>query len=202
VDYLEGLFLGKLWSDTDFENRRHLGLFTLYGFLVALIFSYRYLTGRPLIFLGSFGTLQLVLFILLFLACPFICFRYYRMPLWGKLLVIFEKIAKAVLVIDLTVHLAIPQVKVQVGGLQDYLVNYLNSTLEKYTEKFAAEAGSFATVMGVLMGGIHTVLVFVLIIALAIVVPGLVFLLIRYIQFGYDWVIDKLILKKYFRFRR
>ena len=202
MDYLEGLFLGKLWSDTDFENRRHLGLFTLYGFLVALIFSYRYLTGRPLIFLGSFGTLQLVLFILLFLACPFICFRYYRMPLWGKLLVIFEKIAKAVLVIDLTVHLAIPQVKVQVGGIQDYLVNYLNSTLEKYTEKFAAEAGSFATVMGVLMGGIHTVLVFVLIIALAIVVPGLVFLLIRYIQFGYDWVIDKLILKKYFRFRR
>ena len=202
MDYLEGLFLGKLWSDTDFENRRHLGLFTLYGFLVALIFSYRYLTGRPLIFLGSFNTLQMVLLILLFLACPFICFRYYRMPLWGKLLVIFEKIAKAVLVIDLTVHLAIPQVKVQVGGLQDYLVNYLNSTLEKYTEKFAAEAGSFATVMGVLMGGIHTVLVFVLIIALAIVVPGLVFLLIRYIQFGYDWIIDKLILKKYFRFRR
>ncbi|MCR5527897.1 MAG: hypothetical protein K6F49_01625 [Saccharofermentans sp.] len=202
MDYLEGLFLGKLWSDTDFENRRHLGLFTLYGFLVALIFSYRYLTGRPLFFIGGFGTIQLVLLIILFLACPFICFRYYRMPFWGKLLVIFEKIAKAVLVIDLTVELAIPRVKVQVGGLQDYLIGYLNSTLETYTEKFASEAGSFATVMGVLMGGIHTVLVFVGIIALAVIVPGLVFLLIRYVQFGYDWVIDKLILKKYFRFRR
>ena len=199
---MEGLFLGKLWSDTDFENRRHLGLFTLYGFLVALIFSYRYLTGRPLFFIGGFGTIQLVLLIILFLACPFICFRYYRMPFWGKLLVIFEKIAKAVLVIDLTVELAIPRVKVQVGGLQDYLIGYLNSTLETYTEKFASEAGSFATVMGVLMGGIHTVLVFVGIIALAVIVPGLVFLLIRYVQFGYDWVIDKLILKKYFRFRR
>ena len=202
MDYLEGLFLGKLWSDTDFENRRHLGLFTLYGFLVALIFSYRYLTGRPLFFIGGFGTIQLVLLIILFLACPFICFRYYRMPFWGKLLVIFEKIAKAVLVIDLTVELAIPRVKVQVGGLQDYLIGYLNSTLETYTEKFASEAGSFATVMGVLMGGIHTVLVFVGIIALAVIVPGLVFILIRYVQFGYDWVIDKLILKKYFRFRR
>lgn len=202
MDYLEGLFLGKLWSDTDFENRRHLGLFTLYGFLVALIFSYRYLTGRPLFFLGGFGTIQTVLLVLLFLGCPFICFRYYRMPFWGKLLVIFEKIAKAVLVIDLTVELAIPRVKVQVGGLQDYLIGYLNSTLETYTEKFASEAGSFATVMGVLMGGIHTVLVFVGIIALAVIVPGLVFLLIRYVQFGYDWIIDKLILKKYFRFRR
>ena len=37
---------------------------------------------------------------------------------------------------------------------------------------------------------------------LSIILPGLVFLLIRYVQFGYDWVIDKLILKKYFRFRR
>lgn len=202
MDYIEGLFLGKLWSDTDFENRKHIGLFVLYGLLCDVIILYAYLLGKSFPGIFLFGAIQFVLFILLFVANPFICFRYYRMPLWGKLLVIFEKIAKAVLVIDLTVHLAIPQVKVQVGGLQDYLVNYLNSTLEKYTEKFAAEAGSFATVMGVLMGGIHTVLVFVLIIALAIVVPGLVFLLIRYIQFGYDWVIDKLILKKYFRFRR
>lgn len=202
MDYFEGLFLGKLWSDTDFENRRHAGLFVLYGFFVSLVFSYRYLTGKSFYFIGSFNTIQLVFLILLFLACPFICFRYYRMPLWGKLLVLLEKIGKAVLIINLTVSLAIPKVRVQADGLQDFLINYLNGTLEKYTEKFAAEAGSFATVMGVLMGGIHTVLVFVLILALALIIPGVIFLLVRLVQYGYDWLIDKLILKKFFRFRR
>jgi len=202
VDYFEGLFLGKLWSDTDFENRRHVGLFILYGFFVSLVFSYRYLTGRAFYIVGNFNTVQLVFLILLFLACPFICFRYYRMPLWGKLLVLLEKICKTVMIVNLTVSLAIPRVRIEAGGLQTFLINYLNGTLEKYTEKFSAEAGSFATVMGVLMGGIHTVLVFVLILAAALVIPGVVFLIIRLVQFGYDWLIDKLVLKKFFRFRR
>ena len=118
MDYLEGLFLGKLWSDTDFENRRHLGLFTLYGFLVALIFSFRYLTGRPLLFLGSFNTLQLVLLILLFLACPFICFRYYRMPLWGKLLVLLENLYMHMLIVGFTVSNLLPRLTVQSGDLR------------------------------------------------------------------------------------
>ena len=121
---------------------------------------------------------------------------------WKKALSLLLSIALVLCLLPTSAFAMQVFVKVQVGGLQDYLIGYLNSTLETYTEKFASEAGSFATVMGVLMGGIHTVLVFVGIIALAVIVPGLVFLLIRYVQFGYDWVIDKLILKKYFRFRR
>ena len=45
MDYLEGLCLGRLWSDTDFENRRHLSLFLLYGVFVDLLVVYNYLTG-------------------------------------------------------------------------------------------------------------------------------------------------------------
>ena len=45
VDYLEGLLLGRLWSDTDFENRRHLSLFLLYGVFVDLLVVYNYMTG-------------------------------------------------------------------------------------------------------------------------------------------------------------
>ena len=36
LDYAEGLFLGRYWSDTDFENRRHIELFLLYGVLTTI----------------------------------------------------------------------------------------------------------------------------------------------------------------------
>ena len=87
LDYLEGLLLGKLWSDTDYENRRHFGLFVLYGLFVDAIVLYIYILNKGLFGFGSIGPIHIAVFVLLFLANPFICFRYYRMPLWGKLLI-------------------------------------------------------------------------------------------------------------------
>lgn len=201
MDYLEGLFLGDLWSDTDFENRRHYALFILYGLLTDVFFLLKYWTGSAILTIGNGEVWKIVIFILLFLACPFLCFRYYRMPLWGKILVLFEKIMKTVIVLDLTIRFATPFIKVSSDGLQDYMISFLNSTLENYTEKFAADAGSFSTVMGVLAGGIHVVLVCVLVIVAAIVIPGLVFIVVRYVQKGYDFIIKQLILRRFFQYR-
>ena len=198
MDYLEGLFLGKLWSDTDYENRRHLGLFVLYGLLVDSIVLFNYFIGKSLLWTGRFGVLQIVLLSLLFLACPFICFRYYRMPIAGKIAILFEKVFKSYLIVSMTVGLMMSRITIDKSGFQDYVVNYLNGTLEKYTETFAASAGSFATVLAVLAGGIHVVLTVVLIIATAVVIPGLVYLAVKFLQYGYDWLINKYVIKRFF----
>lgn len=197
MDYLEGLFLGKLWSDTDFENRKHVALFLLYGLFVDAIVLYSYFTGRFIAGLGNAGILQYVIYAVLFLACPFICFKYYRMPFWGKLIVLLEKFLKAVLVVNFTATLVLPRLTVKSSGLQDFLVTYLNGTLETYTEKMYSSAGTFATVLGVITGGIHVVFVFVLVLLAAILLPGLVFFIFRFIQFGYDWIINKAIIKRF-----
>lgn len=202
MDYMEGLFLGKLWSDTDFENRRHAALFILYGLFVDILLLASYLGGSNILGTGAASVVRIVFYVVLFLGCPFLCFKYYRMPLWGKILVLFEKVIKTFFIMGMTIELILPRIKIQTSGLQDYLVDYLNSTLEKYTLRFAADGGSFSTVMGVLTGGIHVVLVVVLIIAAAILLPGLIFLLFRALQFVYDWIIDKLIIKKFFRYKK
>ena len=88
MDYLEGLLLGRLWSDTDFENRKHFGLFIIYGLLVDAIIFYIYIVGKGLLGFGIIGPLHIAVFTLLFLANPFICFRYYRMPWWGKIFIL------------------------------------------------------------------------------------------------------------------
>ncbi|MCQ2531302.1 MAG: hypothetical protein MJ093_01185 [Saccharofermentans sp.] len=202
MDYMEGLFLGKLWSDTDFENRRHVGLFILYGLFVDVLLLLSYFSGANVLGAGVMGTVRLVFYILLFMACPFLCFRYYRMPLWGKILVLIEKAVKTLFIVGITIGIVLPRIKIQSGGLQDYLVDYLNQTLEKYTLRFASDGGSFSTVMGVLAGGVHVVFVVVLILAASVLIPGLIYLAFRLLQFAYDWVIDKLVIKKFFRYKR
>ena len=56
--------------------------------------------------------------------------------------------------------------------------------------------------MGVLTGGIHVVLVIVLVIAALILIPGLFVLIFKAVQYFYDLLVDRLILRRYFRHRR
>jgi len=202
LDYAEGLFLGRYWSDTDFENRRHVELFLLYGVLTSLLFVIAYWTGRPVLGVGSFGVFPTVMLILLSVLNPLICFRYYRMPLWGKFCILFGKVVKAYLVMSLTVSLALPKLTVKSDGLRDFLIDFLNSTLENYTQHFASGGGSFATVMGVLAGGIHVVLVTVLMIAALVVLPGVFVIVYKAVQYVYDFAVDRLILRRFFRYKR
>lgn len=194
--------LGRLWSDTDYENRKHFWLFIIYGLLCNCIVLYTYLFSMRLLGFGDVSMPLFAAFIVLFVASPFINFRYYRMPLWGKLLVLAEKIFKSYLVLSYTVSLMLPRLTVNVSDLQPFVIDYLNKTLETYTTKYAASSGSFATVTGVLAGGLHVILMILLNIAIVMVVPGLIYIAFRVAQFIWDWLINTLILKRFFPSKR
>lgn len=194
--------LGKLWSDTDYENRKHFWLFIIYGLLCNCIVLYIYILGRTFLGFGLVGMPLFAAFIILFVASPFINFRYYRMPLWGKILVLAEKIFKSYLVLSYTVSLILPKLTVSVGDLQTFIVDYLNKTLETYTTKYAASSGSFATVTGVLAGGLHVMMVVLINLAVIMVIPGLIYIAFRVAQFVWDWLINTLILKRFFPSKR
>lgn len=190
--------LGRLWSDTDYENRKHFWLFIIYGLLTNSFVLYAYILGKKLLWCGDFGMPLFAAFIVLFVASPFICFRYYRMPFWGKLIILAEKIFKSYLVLSYTVSLMLPRLTVNVGDLQTFVIDYLNKTLETYTTKYAASSGSFATVTGVLAGGLHVVLVLLGNFIVVMAVPGLIYIAFRICQFVWDWLINTLILKRFF----
>ncbi len=194
--------LGRLWSDTDYENRKHFWLFIIYGLLCNCIVLYTYLFSMRLLGFGDVSMPLFAAFIVLFVASPFINFRYYRMPLWGKLLVLAEKIFKSYLVLSYTVSLMLPRLTVNVSDLQPFVIDYLNKTLETYTTKYAASSGSFATVTGVLAGGLHVILMILLNLAIVMVVPGLIYIAFRVAQFIWDWLINTLILKRFFPSKR
>ncbi len=194
MDYLEGLFLGPLWSDTDYENRRHTGLFLSYGLFVVGAIVYSYLTGGLSDLLAGHQILKIVLLMLLFLASPFMCFRYYRMPIWVKLPVLLAETIKYFLMTVLMTTWVMPYTHVAPETLQQNMIGFLNKTLETSTERFAASAGTFSTVLGVITGGVYLLFLAFAVLILAVLIPGTVFLLVRMLQYGYDKLIHMFVL--------
>jgi len=197
VDYLEGLFLGVQWSDTDFENRRHFGSLILYSIFLIGVLMYHYFTGALSGMVTGNETLKFVLYLVLFLACPFICFRYYRFPIWAKIPILFVQAGKQLLLSMLILSWVRPKMTLPPGELKDALVDFLNGTLESHTLRYSESAGTFATVIGVISGGVYVVFVFIIGIAIALILPGVVFVLARLLQLGYDKVIAKFVLTEH-----
>ena len=194
MDYFEGLFLGTLWSDTDFENRRHFGLFFLYGLTIIAMIGLHFFTGQFHWLLAEDQLIKLIVLLILFLASPFLHFRYYRFPLWGKLPVLFLGICKYASATFLMTTFVMPYTQVTMLELQENGINFLNQTLESSTERFAEVAGTFSTVLGVISGGVYLMFLFVLVGFLAIILPGTILLLFRFLQHGYDKLIATFIL--------
>jgi len=194
VDYFEGLFLGSMWSDTDFENRRHTGLFIGFGVLLCAMIALSYLSGYFSVLLGGARIVKLVIFLLLFFASPFLCFRYYRMRIWGKLPILLAGFIKHAAFALFATTWIMPFLNLSVSQIGEKLLDFLNSTLESNIEKFSDSAGSFSTVFGVLTGGIYVVFLAVIVVLLAIMVPGTIILLFRQLQYGYDKLVAKFVL--------
>ncbi len=197
MDYLEGLFLGVQWSDTDFENRRHISSLVLYGVLVNLLIAMCFFTGALSEVLKGNFIVKSALFLVLFFACPFICFRYYRYPIWVKLPILAVQAFKQVLLTLMITSWVLPQIKVSSGDIQKLLMDYLNSTLETWTASFEESVGSFATVLGVITGGVYVVFVFMSAVFLALIIPGILFFIVRMLQLAYDKLVAKFILSDY-----
>lgn len=196
MDYLEGLFLGPLWSDTDYENRRHTGLFLLYGLSVVGLIAYSYFTGGFHSLLAEQQIVKIILLMLLFLASPFLCFRYYRMPVWVKLPILLAEAGKYFLLTVLMTTWVMPYTNVSLETLQQNMIGFLNKTLETSTERFAASAGTFSTVLGVISGGVYLLFLASAVLILALLIPGTVFLLVRMLQYGYDKLVHTFVLSQ------
>ncbi len=194
MDYLEGLFLGSLWSDTDYENRRHMSLFVLYGMAVCGIVVLSYFTGKFASILSGQQLLKYAVFFTLFLASPFLHFRYYRFPLWGKLPVLLLDALKYFVLTVILTSWVMPFLSFSAVDMQTKVVDFLNHTLETSTKMFVQSAGTFSTVLGVITGGIYVVFLFAVVLVLAVLVPGTFFLIVRLIQRGYDYLVSKFIM--------
>ena len=197
MDYLEGLCLGTAWSDTDYANRKHLTSFFVFGLVVSAMFTFYVFLGRfSFIFSGN-TDIKMILLILLFIAAPFLSFHYYRFPIYLKIPILALQFIKILLAVSLALSLISPKIDINFADVQIFVMEFANQTLESSVNRFSDSAGTFSTVVGVVMGGVYMALLGILIVFGALIIPGIIVLVLRMLQFGYDFLIARLVLRKY-----
>jgi len=195
LDYFEGLLLGPQWSDTDYANRRHFFSFFFFGVAVCMLALIFIFTGELSFFLiGNLGG-KLTALIVLFLATPFISFRYYRLPIFGKIPILLLHALKLLLVISVLSAVVLPMIHFDFAEAQVFLIDFVNKTLEDSVQRFSTDSGSFSTILGVVAGGLYFVFLFLILFLGAVLIPGLSILFFRLLQWGYDKLIAFTVLK-------
>ncbi len=197
MDYMEGLLLGRFFTDTDYENKKHPGLFIFYGLLVSLALGLSLFSQSVSGLVEGSSVIKGVLFMVLFLATPFMAFRYYRYPMAVRFLLLLLQGLKYFLLTLLFINLLLPRFQFSESELRTNLISFLNQTLESFTAQFSGSAGNLSMIFGVLVGGLYLLFLAVLILAAAVILPGLVFIMVKYIQRAYDLLVVRLYLRKY-----
>ena len=197
MDYFEGLCLGARWSDTDYSNRRHLASFFFLGLTVCTI-VFLYWIGGYFSFLtvGDFET-KLGVLIALFILSPFLSFRYHRMPIFVKIPILLLQGSKYLLVLAVVSAYYVPMINISFPDAQMLIIEFINKTLEDSVNNFSESTGSFSTILGVIVGGLYFVLLFLGIFFVALLIPGLIVLTYRLLQYGYDSLMARFVLKRF-----
>ena len=197
MDYLEGLCLGSAWSDTDYANRKHLTSFFVFGLIVSVMFVFYVFLGRFSLIFSESIDIKMFLLIFLFVAAPFLSFRYYKFPVYLKIPILILQLIKILLAISLILSLISPKINVNFADVQTFIIEFANQTLESSVARFTNSAGTFSTVIGVVMGGVYMALLGILIVFASLIAPGIIILCLRMLQYGYDFLVARLVLRKY-----
>lgn len=185
MDFLEGTLLGPLWSDTDYQTRRHTGfnLFISLMFWLYLFYAFYRINSSGTPFLLADNILNWT-FIgsILFLISPLLCLIYYKSPLIARFAILFTQFAKY-----LSLYLAFfkwlaPSLEIDFSTTLTSVTVFLNDTvgtaIEYYTERYQT-SGLFASTA---ILGIVAFIVGLVILSLCVCLPFLYFKLLRWLQ--------------------
>lgn len=188
MDYLEGVLLGPVWSDTDYENRSHKGAALLSSVAFWLAFVYLLLqfysdTLSPLL---QTPTIWLGIFIGGLLITPILSYYYYDLPFIVRIIVLAIQAAKYLAAILLIYSLIVPAISLNFETLLPDALEWMDSTVGTFVERNTEVYELF----GLLVSGIVIVLLgalAVILLLLAIVFAPIVLLqAIKYIQRLFD----------------
>lgn len=188
MDFLEGALLGRYWSDTDFETRRHKGLALLLSacFWGAVLLGAFLINFRSLPFLLSQRMSWLLLYVILFLVNPAIGFYYYKLPLILRFGALGALLLKFVSLYMGIVAAVIPLLRVPADFSLNTILGFFEETVGNYVETQAETYGW----NGLMLSGIVSVLImgiaFLLIAYLLVKLPQWIYKTASWIQRVYD----------------
>jgi len=197
MDFLEGFLMGPIWSDTEYETRRHTGFYWLIGWLAIAAFAWLVIfpAKRPG-FLNMPGFLPVLLFFLLSLGSPFACRYYYRLNIMLKLGILLLQIVKFGFAFVALFQFWLPRIQLDLATLPATLLDYVNKTVARTSDFFATLGSGLGMMMGIISGGLIIVLTFAGGLLAATLIPALYLVIAKLIQRGIDLLARTTVIKE------
>lgn len=196
MDYLEGFLIGPVWSDTDYETRRHYHAHVLLALLFAGAFFL--LTLKPdwaaKVVVVDYP-LSFILLGALVVLTPILSSFYYRIPLVLRPLVLLVYVFKYVLLFYLILHFLSGFVPETVADLPQLIMTRMDHHITQTTGFFQFAGSLFGMILGIVFGGLWIVAEALLLVAAAIVVPLIIIGLFKLLQLLLDRLLEAVLFR-------
>lgn len=187
MDFMEGFLLGPIWSDTEYETRRHAGFYWFIGWLACALFVLlEVFPDKTPGWMAMPGFLPVLLFAMLALASPLACRFYYRLNIVFKLGILAVEVVKFGFAFVALFQYVLANVNVDIAALPQATLEYVNQTVAKTTEYFTGLGEGLGMLVGIAAGGLQIVLTFAGGVLIASLIPVIFLLVLRLIQRGID----------------
>lgn len=187
MDFLEGFLMGPVWSDTEYETRRHIGFFWLIGWLFLAVFAYFLVyPDKAPAWLAMPTVLPYIFFFFLSLVTPLICRFYYRLNIALKIPILALLAIKFAFGFLAFLHFWQSRITVDLSTLPQTSLEYINTVIARSTDYFSSLGDGTSMLVGIITGGLLIVLTFAGGLLAATVLPALYLVLMKLIQRGID----------------
>jgi len=187
MDFLEGFLMGPVWSDTEYETRRHIGFFWLIGWLFLAVFAYFLLyPDKAPAWMSMPAYLPYILFFVMALLTPFACRYYYKLNIMLKVAILILLAAKFAFGFLAFLHFWQSRITVDLATMPQTMLEYINAVIARSTEYFSGLGDGTSMLVGIIAGGLLIVLTFAGGLLIATVLPALFLVLMKIIQRGID----------------
>jgi hypothetical protein len=187
MDFLEGFLLGPVWSDTEYETRRHTGFYWFIGWLCCFVFAYLVITpdAAPN-WLGMPRFLPVLLFAVFVMISPLACRYYYKLNILLKWVILAFQALKFGFAYLAFFQYLLPKFSLNLDELPQDLLEYINRTIEKSTDYFTNLGQGIGMLVGIVSGGLMIVLTFAGYLLAATLAPTVYLVILKTIQRGVD----------------
>lgn len=183
MEYWEGFFLGKFWTDSDYHDRKHKVLFITISFSVFLLTVISLLIPEKvagLFFLPVY--LYFAFGIILLIALPFLAPYYYRLNLFLQILILLAYFIQYIFLFFGFIQAFIGRSGIDLNIFITYFADIFDQIMLLSGDLFIFLGGLGSAIASVAGGIIIGALVVLFVLLIMIFIPLLYLLFFRFIQ--------------------
>lgn len=191
MDYLEGFLIGPVWSDTEYQTRRHVMVHVMLAVLITALYIAMLVVPalRELVLIVPFR-ISIISFIILLFITPFISAFYYRVPGILRPFLLLFYVATYVFAMISLLYVVLPLYEPDAGQIINLTLERINNRIDVTTSFFTFLGPLFSMIAGIIAGGLWTVGEGILLVLGIVAVPLFVILFIK----GFRQLLDSLIM--------